>query len=202
MRRAEILAGLAVLLLGAPLAFMFASALADGEVRRTEAPLRAMLGSDVFEALRRGDSTEQHYLGDDRLAPDFTLQDRDGRAWRLADHRGKTVVLNFWTVTCQPCVEEMPSLEELARILADRDDVELVSISTDRDWDTVATVVGARSPLRVLLDPDRAVVRDRFGTRLYPETWVIDPEGVIRMRVDGARDWSTAVALDAIESFR
>lgn len=200
MRRAEIIAAVVVLLLGGPLAFMYASALTDGEARREQAPLRALLGSS-YDALRRGESTEQHYLGDDRLAPDFTLSDREGRPFRLSEHRGKVVILNFWTVTCQPCVEEMPELETLARIVAERDDIELVAISTDRSWDTVSTVVGSESPLRVLLDPDKAVVRDRFGTRLYPETWIIDRQGVIRMRVDGPRQWSSAVALDAIESF-
>lgn len=202
MQRAEQVAGLLVFALGAPLVFMLASAGVDGETRRREAPLRALLGDETYAALASGERTEQHYLGDDRLAPDFTLRDREGNEFRLSEHRGKTVVLNFWTITCQPCIEEMPALEELARIVADRDDVELVSIATDRTWDDVSTVLGPRSPLRVLLDPDRAVVRERFGTRLYPETWVIDPRGVVRLRVDGPRDWSSAVALDAIESFR
>ena len=134
--------------------------------------------------------------------PDFTLQDRDGRPWRMSEQRGRVVVLNFWTITCQPCVEEMPALEELARIVGDRDDIELVSISTDRTWDEVGTVVRPTSALRVLLDPEKSVVRDLFGTRLYPETWIVDPHGVIRARVDGARDWSSAVALDLLESFR
>lgn len=202
MRRAEAAAGIAVVLVGAPLVFMFASASADGEIRRREAPLRAMLGAEAFEAFRRGETPSQHYLGRDRRVPDFTLSDRDGNAWSMAERRGRVVVLNFWTVTCQPCIEEMPTLEELARILGDREDIELVSISTDRSWDEVATVVRPGSPLRVLLDPDKAVVRDRFGTRLYPETWVIDPHGVIRLRVDGPRDWSSAVALDLFESYR
>ena len=57
------------------------------------------------------------------------------------------------------------------------------------------------TPLRVLMDRDRSVVRGQYGTVLFPETWVVDAEGVIRMRVDGAREWSSAVALDAIESF-
>ena len=202
MRRADIAAGIAVVLVGAPLVFMFASASADGEIRRREAPLRAILGSRAFEALSRGEPSEQHYLGNDRLVPDFTLQDRDGRPWRMSEQRGRVVVLNFWTITCQPCVEEMPALEELARIVGDRDDIELVSISTDRTWDEVGTVVRPTSALRVLLDPEKSVVRDLFGTRLYPETWIVDPHGVIRARVDGARDWSSAVALDLLESFR
>jgi peroxiredoxin len=202
MRHAEWLSALVVFLIGAPLTLMFASAGVDGEVRRREAPLRALLGNDAYEALRRGEPTPQHYLGRDRLAPDFTLHDRDGRPWRLSDRRGRVVVLHFWTVTCPPCLEEMPTLVELARILEGRRDVELVAIAADRSWEQVAAVVPPGSPLRVLLDPDRAVVRDRFGTRLYPETWIVDPRGVIRMRVDGPRDWSSAVALDAIESFR
>jgi peroxiredoxin len=109
------------------------------------------------------------------------------------------VVLNFWTITCQPCVEEMPSFEQLALVAKDRDDLEVVAISTDKGWSDVAAVIKPSSQLKVLFDPNKAVVREKFGTRLYPETWVIDPEGVIRLRVDGARDWSAPVALEMIE---
>jgi peroxiredoxin len=199
--REDVIAALVVLALGAPLAFMLASAFADGETRRREAPLRSLLGDDAYEALVRGRPTDVHYLGSDRLVPDFELQDQDGHTFRMADARGRVVVLNFWTVTCGPCIEEMPSLVELSRIVADRDDVELVTISTDRTWDDVRTVIPEGTPLRVLLDPDRSVVRGQFGTRMYPETWIVDRSGVIRLRVDGARPWSSAIAVDAIESF-
>jgi peroxiredoxin len=201
MKREDLLAALVVLALGGPLAFMLASAATDGERRRRETPLRALLGDDAFESLSRGEPTNVHYLGDDRLVPDFELQDQDGNTFRMSDMRGRVVVLNFWTVTCGPCIEEMPSLVELARILEHRDDIELVTISTDRTWDDVRTVVPPGAPLRVLLDPDRSVVRGRFGTRMYPETWVVDRRGVIRLRIDGARPWSSAIAVDAIESF-
>jgi peroxiredoxin len=201
MRREDLGAALIVLALGGPLAFMLASAFADGETRRKETPLRALLGDDAFEALSRGEPSDVHYLGDDRLVPDFELQDQEGRTFRMSDMRGRVVVLNFWTVTCGPCIEEMPSLVELARILDERDDVEIVTISTDRSWDEVRTVMPPGAPLRVLLDPDRAVVRGRFGTRMYPETWIVDRHGVIRLRIDGARPWSSAIAVDAIESF-
>lgn len=200
-RSADMIALLVVAAIGAPLIYFVASAFADGEVRRQEMPLRSLLGTDAYEALARGEQTEQHYMGDDRRAPDFTLPQRDGSSWRLSDHRGKVLVLNFWTVTCQPCMEEMPSLITLSRILADRDDVELVTISVDRDWETVRSAVPEDVPMTVLLDPDREVVREMFGTRLFPETWVIDPDGVIRLRVDGRRDWSSAVALDVFESY-
>lgn len=190
-----------VALVGVPLVYAVCSAVAEGEVRREQAPLAALLGAREYEALVRGRDTPQHYMGNDRLAPDFSLPMADGSTWRLSDHRGKVVVMNFWTVTCQPCVEEMPSLIQLGRILSHDDDVELVAVTVDRDWETVHRVVPEDSPLTVLLDPERAVVGDQYGSRLFPETWIIDPEGVIRLRVDGRREWSSALAIEVFHSY-
>jgi peroxiredoxin len=196
---ADKLAAVLAILLGAPFAFMMVRGFAEGETRRRELPLRAILGDEAFEAFRDGDTYKHHYVGNNRLAPDFTLTDQKGQPFRLSDYRGKTVVMNFWTITCQPCVEEMPSLEQLALIAEERDDLVVVAVSTDRSWDEVRSLFKPDSRLRILFDPDKAVVRDKFGTRLYPETWVIDPRGVIRVRVDGARDWSSPIALEMIE---
>jgi peroxiredoxin len=201
MPNRELWAGLLVLCLGAPFVFVFARAMADAEVHRREGPLRAMVGDQAFEALTRGEKTELHYLGDGLLAPDFTLQDKDGKPWRLRDHRGKLIVMNFWTVTCQPCVEEMPSLVTLAAIAKKRTDIEVVAISTDKDWAAVGAIFPPRSNLKVLFDPERKIVRDKFGTKLFPETWIIDQDGVIRMRVDAARDWASALTIGALERF-
>ena len=200
-RRADLVALLITCALGLPLVYLMAAAYAEGEVRRHETPVRALLGAGPYEALREGHVSDQHYMGNDRLAPDFSLPASDGTTFRLSDHRGKVIVLNFWTVTCQPCVEEMPSFTMLARMLEGRDDIELVTISVDSDWDTVRTVVPEDSPLMVLLDEDRSVVNDQFGTRLFPETWIIDGEGVIRLRVDGRRNWSDSIVIDVIESY-
>jgi len=46
------------------------------------------------------------------------------------------------------------------------------------------------------------VVTDAFGTKLFPETWIIDKNGVVRLRFDGAFDWSSPVALDLIRAYR
>lgn len=196
----ESIAGLVVLAVGLPMVFGFGRAIVDGERQRREAPLRAMLGDESFEALERGEKTEQGYLGKTLSAPDFTLKDKDGRPWTLSEHRGKTVVINFWSITCPPCVEEMPSLIELEELSRQRGGIELVTITTDKSWQEVSALFPPHSKLKVLFDPDRKVVRDKYGSTMFPETWVIDPRGVIRLRVDGARDWSAAVALDAIQA--
>jgi peroxiredoxin len=160
-----------------------------------------MLGDATFNALSRGEKTELHYLGDGLTAPDFTLEDKDGKPWRLKDHRGKIVVMNFWTITCQPCVEEMPSLITLAEIAKRRQDIELVAITSDKDWASVAAIFPPRSNLKILFDPQRKIIKDKFGSKLFPETWVIDADGVVRMRVDGPRDWGAALSIAAFERF-
>ena len=197
----EIWATILIALIGGPMLFLFARAMSEAEVRRKENPLRAMVGDATFEALSRGEKTELHYIGDGLLAPDFVLKDKDGKPWRLRDQRGKVVVMNFWSITCQPCVEEMPSLLALAETARRRKDMEVVAISTDKNWSAVSTIFPPNARLKVLFDPDRKIVKDKFGTKLYPETWVIDPGGVVRMRVDGPRDWGSALSIEAIERF-
>lgn len=197
--QADKIAAVIAFVLGAPFAFMMVRGFAEGEVRRREVPLRAMLGDDAFETFRDGEMAKAHYYGDDKLAPDFTLNDQQGQPWRLSDHRGKTVVLNFWTMTCKPCLEEMPSLEQLALVAKERKDIEVVAVSTDKGWSEVEGLFKPDSQLKILFDPDKSVVRGKFGTRLYPETWIIDPDGVIRVRIDGGRDWSAPLALEMIQ---
>jgi peroxiredoxin len=143
------------------------------------------------------------YAARDRVAPDFELPDLQGNRVRLSSFRGKTVFLNFWTKTCKPCLEEMPALGELGKVLQKRKDMVLVAVSTDESIedvrDTLKVVLNSDAPFVVLLDEDSKVVRDTFGTRLFPETWIIDPKGVIRARFDGARDWSDAAVIDIAE---
>ena len=141
------------------------------------------------------------YAGSDRTAPDFELPDMDGKPVRLSSFRGKVVFLNFWTKTCGPCLEEMPSLVELARIAKGRKDFVVLTVSTDEGpadvRDTLKVALGGGElPFPVLFDPEAKVVNEKFGTHLFPETWVIDPSGVIRARFDGARDWSTPLAVE------
>ena len=144
------------------------------------------------------------YAGRERRVPDFELPDASGKMVRFSSFLGKApVVLNFWTKSCRPCLEEMPSLAEMAEIMAE-DGVKVVTICTDEGPDAVKDVLqvalkGKPPPFVILYDPDSKVVGDMFGTTLFPETWLIDQQGVIRVRIDGAKDWSQAMQREAIE---
>ncbi len=196
-------AALAVALLGIPLGVAFTQAMIEGTRRHQETPLRALVSDAIFEDARAGKQTPVHYVpaadGPLYRAPDFEVVDAFGQPWRLADHRGKVIVLNFWMRSCQACVEEMPSLIELARILSDDERIMVVGLSTDKGWPVVADLFPPRMHMKVLFDPNSAVVKGLFGTQLYPETWIIDGDGIIRLRVDGKADWSSSVAIDAIK---
>jgi len=144
------------------------------------------------------------YAGHNRSVPDFELPDRNGKPVRFSSFLGgKPVVLNFWTKTCKPCLEEMPALAELAQILKPQG-VDVVTICTDEGPEAVADTLqvvleGKEPPFTILFDPESEVVADMFGTELFPETWLIDGNGIIRARVDGARNWSGAIPLEVIE---
>jgi peroxiredoxin len=198
----EVIASLIVAAIALPVIFIFAGAIADSRARAGEAPFRAVLGNARYEALMDGEGGVPHYLGASLRAPDFTLPEQGGGEWKLSEHRGKVIVMNFWTVTCRPCIQEMPTIELLAEIVEPWGDVEVVAISTDRSWDEASTIIAPTSRITSLLDADRAVVNRMFGTKLFPETWIIDADGVIRFRYDGALDWSDPVALDLIRAYR
>lgn len=202
MSRRELIATIIVAAIAFPLIFVFTGAVVDAQARAREAPFRALLGNARFEQLMDGQGGVPHYLGASLLAPDFSLPRQGGGEWKMSDQRGKVIVMNFWTVTCRPCIQEMPTIELLAELTQDWGDVEVVAISTDRSWAEVETIIPRNSRITSLLDKDRKVVTDRFGTKLFPETWIIDADGVVRFRFDGALDWSNPVALDLIRAYR
>jgi peroxiredoxin len=147
------------------------------------------------------------YAGADRRAPDFTLKGMKGENVTLSSYRGKVVVLNFWTKTCGPCLEEMPELVDLTKILKSRDDVVVLAVSTDEGPDAVRDTLKSvlreeNPPFTVLFDPETDVVRGKFGTHLFPETWIVDKRGVIRARFDGPRRWSDPTFVELVDQLR
>lgn len=171
--------------------YCFVSAARDGETRRACTPLCAM---------------HPDYAARNRIAPDFELPKIGGGTARLSNYRGKIVILNFWTKTCRPCLEEMPSIASLGKALVPHTDMVLLTVTTDDSVedarDTLKSVLGGgEPPFVVMVDADSKVVSEKFGTKLFPETWFIDRSGVIRARVDGGREWSAALTIDLARSF-
>lgn len=112
-------------------------------------------------------------------APTFELTGADGRPVRLADFRGKVVVLDFWASWCAPCRAAFPSLDRLQRTHGERGLV-VVGVSVDRDEAAYRTFLSQHSvAFRVARDASQAVVRS-YAPPSMPTTFVIDRNGTIR----------------------
>jgi len=131
--------------------------------------------------------------------PDGTFMDAEGAPRRLADYRGRGLVVNFWATWCAPCVAEMPALAALAAAVA-ADRIDVLPLSSDRGG---AAVVEAWyrgkgiTGLPVLLDPKGALAR-AWGLRGVPTTVIIGRDGLDLGRLEGTADWGTAEAVAVV----
>lgn len=121
-------------------------------------------------------------------APDFTVSD-GSRNVSLRDLRGQVVVLNFWATWCAPCVEEIPSMIEMQHKLKDRG-LTVLAVSVDVDPNAYQRFLrDHKVDLLTARDPDQKS-NSLYGTSQYPESYVIDRQGVIRRKFIGAVDWT------------
>jgi len=114
-------------------------------------------------------------------APDFELPDLQGNLHRLSDHRGKIVIVNFWSCECPH--SERTDRSTMACLVQWGGEVEMLSIAANRSESisSVAEAVNARRLLRVVLDAEH-VVADLYEAVTTPHVFVIDKDGVLRYR--------------------
>ncbi len=142
---------------------------------------------------------EPKVIGVGDTAPEFALAGLDGKQVHLSDLRGKIVIVHFWATWCPPCVEEMPTLNKIARALPARD-FQILAVSVDEGG---ASAVGSfmernRLSLPVLLDSDHAV-SSRYGTFKFPETYIVGRDGVVKYKVIGPQDWNDPAAIQTLQ---
>ena len=131
----------------------------------------------------------------DRQPGSLVFTDLEGKPYPIARLKGRLVLLNFWLTTCQPCLEELPSLLELASRYGNKGMV-LVLVSTDKKPKAIRAFLD-KVPRMKSLPPGAVIVRDpgakvahALGTRKFPETYLIGPDGSWGGRVVGARTWT------------
>ena len=151
----------------------------------------------VLWALLSGDKTRDP-IEPGLVAPGFSLPVLGGEAkLSLESLRGKVVLLNFWATWCKPCEDEMPAMENLHQALGS-EDFALLAVSVDDDRPAVeafADRLGLTFP--ILLDP-RKRVADAYQSYRFPESYLIDREGVLVARYIGPREWDAPAYLDRI----
>jgi cytochrome c biogenesis protein CcmG, thiol:disulfide interchange protein DsbE len=121
-------------------------------------------------------------------APDFSVQDSQKQV-TLSQFRGQVVVLNFWATWCAPCVEEVPSLVEMQRRMKSKG-VTVIAVSVDVDENAYKEFIKDHNVnLLTVRDPSQKS-NQLYGTFKFPETYVIDRQGIMRRKFIGAVDWT------------
>jgi cytochrome c biogenesis protein CcmG, thiol:disulfide interchange protein DsbE len=105
----------------------------------------------------------------------------------LADYKGKVVVLNFWASWCKPCTEELPLLEKTQRSLAGKNATVLGANYQDLTDSALKFVRRFKLTYPSLRDRDGQFA-DKYGSRAFPETFVIDRRGKIAAQRRGPVD--------------
>ena len=132
-------------------------------------------------------------------APAVSLVDSSGQTIELADLRGKPVIVNLWATWCEPCLREMPSLERLQSRLGER--IAVLAVSEDRGGDKAVEPFVAKLALKsvkIYIDP-KSDVGHAFAVRGLPTSVLIDRDGRVLGRVEGAAEWDSPKILGLLE---
>ena len=138
-------------------------------------------------------------LGTPLVAPPLRLPDFDGRPFKLEDHAGRVVLVNFWASWCRPCVTEIPSLHRLDAAMADND-FKIVTVNVGEDRERVAEFLQqVPVELPVLMDYDASTSKD-WMIYVYPSSYLVDHQGKIRYAYLGALEWDSIENLKIVRS--
>ena len=147
-----------------------------------------------------GDSLRERLVNVGDTAPQFAITSDRGTKLSRTDFGGKLLVLNFWATWCPPCVNELPSLNAMARALAAKGIV-VVGISIDQDEKAYkAFTQRFKLSFETARDPE-ANISSEYGTFKIPETYVITPDGKVVEKFISDRDWMEPALLKRLEGY-
>ena len=117
-------------------------------------------------------------------APDFTLEQLNGKTFRLSAQRGKIIVLNFWATWCGPCRKEIPALAALQEEMQEH--VLILGVSLDKRPPAIVRVHANKLGINYPVVMDDGTVRKKYGPLPgIPTTFIIDRAGRVRLWVAG-----------------
>ena len=132
--------------------------------------------------------------------PEMSLKMLNGKSTNISSFlEDGPILINFWATWCAPCVKEMPSFETLYRRFRSQGlTVLAVSLDKDRSAKVQEFVDKYKLSFPVLLDTE-GVAEKLYPSFTIPFTYVIDKQGRVAARIDGAKDWESPETFKAIE---
>jgi len=137
-----------------------------------------------------------------KTAPEFKLKRFDGQEVNLANYRGKIVFLNFWATWCDPCKEEMPSMQRLYQKMQGKP-FEILAVSLDQGGKLAVDAFMKKNKeaftFPILNDSEQNTSKKLYHTTGVPETFIIGGDGKVVKHVIGAYEWDSPQILDYFE---
>lgn len=157
-----------------------------------QSSIKPQAGDSGLKSVMRGEMAKLVLPAEPLPAPPNAFNDADGKPVRLADFKGKVVVLNLWATWCAPCVTEMPTLAKLQAEYAGKPvEVVAVSVDTANDLDKAKQFIAKHAPLKFYNEPQMklpfALKPPAVG---MPTTVIYGADGIERGRLSGGADWS------------
>ena len=129
--------------------------------------------------------------------PALALKDLDGRLHQLSDYRGKVILINFWATWCEPCRDEMPSIQELKKRLEGKPFV-VLAVNLDEPESRIRKfLLQVKVDFTILLDPERKAAK-AWNARILPASFVAGPDGGIRYSLVGEINWDHELVVSRI----
>ncbi|MBN2654833.1 MAG: redoxin domain-containing protein [Nitrospirae bacterium] len=149
----------------------------------------AVLAVVFISASKNSSKTTRADIG--LAAPELNLTDLNGRIWKLSDLKGKVIFINFWATWCDSCKPEKLTIQNLVTSEKDNPNFVFLTVlyndSTERAKDFIKQ---HNYTFPVLID--NAAVSRAYGITGVPETFIIDPSGILRDKVIGSYRWDSS----------
>ncbi|WP_013666862.1 TlpA family protein disulfide reductase [Sphingobacterium thalpophilum] len=130
-------------------------------------------------------------------ASDISFKDKSGKTVSLSSLKGKVVFINFWATWCPPCIQEMPTINELKEKYKGNDDIVFLMVDVDNNIEkSTAFMEGKKYDLPVYV-PTSDIPSDYLGSAI-PTTVILDKSGDMIARMEGGRDYTSPDIVKAL----
>jgi cytochrome c biogenesis protein CcmG/thiol:disulfide interchange protein DsbE len=132
-------------------------------------------------------SVQDHVVGVGDSAPGFRVKTESGAVMTPTNFGGKVLILNFWASWCAPCVQEIPSLNQIQKMFASQGLV-VLGVNVDSKEDLYRNMLRRfQVTFQTVRDP-RENINYRYGTYKVPESYIIDRNGKVLQKYAGLPD--------------
>lgn len=169
----------------------------SGRVSRRTLLMAAMAVS-VLAACGRQVPVEERLAVEGRPFPPLKLDRTSGNILSTSNLTGKMLVLNVWATWCPPCRSEMPGLERLSRALDPRR-FAVIGMSTDDDERLASEFLMQNGITFANFFDKGGRMAKQLGMKVYPETFLIAPDGTLLERLPGLREWDSNAMMAHLE---